>query len=801
MEHYQHSISDRIIGGFFTYRAEGNNEFIFVSKGVISMFGCADLKEFKELTGNSFRGMVYPEDLEQVEASIRQQIEHNNNGMDYVDYRIVRKDGKIRYVEDFGNFVYDEVHGPIYYVYLYDVTDRFEKFNGTLLFNGPEDRRILTDVFATTVYEYEEIYFIDLQNDFFQMLYPDYQRGKEIGRYSNMVNRHFLNEKIENDNEENVRSFLLASNVKKALKEKDMIEMRYRRKKEAGVYEWYLTTFIVRERVDREPRSAVLTIRNIEDLVRNEFMLKEALEQAQYANKSKTIFLSNMSHDIRTPMNAIIGFATLAEHNIDNPERVMEYLKKIQASSNHLLNLINDVLDMSHMENGRVTIQEKACNLSERIHSMIHMILPLIRAKQLEFSVEAEDVEDEDIYTDPLKIEQAFINILSNAIKFTNPRGSISVVFRQKPCSQKGYGAYEFVVSDTGIGMSEGFLEHLYEPFERENTTTISGQQGTGLGLTITKSIVNMLHGTIDVESSMGKGSRFVVNLTFRLQKKEAEESSDLQGCHVLVVHDDPVAYKNTANMLERLGVRLEVSMFGGETASCIQAAYGRGDAFDSYIIDCKMPQLNGIEAIRSIRREEKGDVPIILIASYDWLEMEQEARDAGVTMFCSKPLFMSDMKSALMNVRYLRKGEVSVEDEEVWEFANGRILVVDDNELNREITTEFLKDAGLLVETAADGTIAVDMVKESEEGHYNAILMDIQMPIMNGYEATKQIRALPRQDAVDLPIIALSANAFEEDRELAVKIGMNDYLAKPLNEKELFRLLKKYFACGTKKF
>ncbi len=791
METYQYSISDRIIGGFFTYRADGNNELIFVSKGVISMFGCADLDELKELTGNSFRGMVYPEDLEQVESGVRRQIEHQNDGMDYADYRIVRKDGKIRYVEDFGNFVYDEVNGPMYYVYLYDVTDRFEKSNGTLLFDGPEDRNILMDVFATTVHEYEEIYYVDFQNDFFQMLYPDYQRGKELGRYSGMIDRHFMKGKIDNDKEGDIKAFLLAGNVKKALREKDMIEMRYRRKKESGIYEWYVTTFLARERVDGELKSAVLTIRNIEDLVQNEIMLKEALAQAQYANKSKTIFLSNMSHDIRTPMNAIIGFASLAENNIDNKERVMEYLKKIQASSNHLLNLINDVLDMSHIEKGRVTIQEKACSLSERIHSMIHMILPLIRAKQLAFSVEAEDVADEDIYTDPLKIEQAFINILSNAIKFTDPKGSISVVFRQKPCPRKGYGSYEFVVEDTGIGMSKGFLEHIYEPFERENTTTVSGQQGTGLGMTITKSIIDMLNGTIEAESAVGKGSRFVVNLTFRLQSREAPEQNELRGCHVLVVHDGSGAPAGLIHMLERLGVRGEAARSGEEAAAHIKRAYGAGDAYEAFIIDCRTPQENGIEAVRSIRCAEKGGTPVILLTPCGGTDMESEAREAGVSRFCSRPLFLSDLREALMNVRNVRRGEVFTEEEEALDFTGSRILVVDDNELNREITTEFLKDAGVRVDTAADGTIAVDMVRESEEGYYDAILMDIQMPVMNGYEATKQIRALPRQDAADLPIIALSANAFEEDRELAVKSGMNDYLAKPLNEKELFRVLK----------
>ncbi len=616
------------------------------------------------------------------------------------------------------------------------------------------------------------------------MIFPDYCDIVEDGNYTKTMQWHFDSGKIISQGEERtkkIKGFLHLDNVIKALEDKDTVEMKYKRKAADGTDEWCLTTFVARERIGGMPRTAVLTIRRIEDLIRNEMVLKEALVQAQYANKAKSTFLSNMSHDMRTPMNAILGFASLAETNIDNKNRVMDYLKKIQSSSNHLLSLINDILDMSHIESGKVVIQEKACNISERMHG-----------------IKAEEIRNEDVYTDPLRIEQAFINVLSNAIKFTAPGGAVTVIFRQLECDKQGYGTYEFVVQDTGIGMSEEFIKHIFEPFERESTSTISGQQGTGLGMTITKSIVDMMDGKINVESTPGKGSTVTIQMTFKLQENEKETENvvirELEGQRVLVVDDDFSVCCNVTRMLEELGMRSEWTLSGKEALYRAQLAIDKKDPFATYIVNWKMPTADGVEVVRGIREIAGDTAPAIVLSTYDWGEIEEEAKAAGVTAFCSKPLFLSDLKNVMIHAnRVTTSQEVSMED--VRSFMGSRILVVEDNDLNREIAVEFLQEAGFQVETAADGTFAVDMVKESEEGYYDAILMDIQMPIMDGYVATQTIRSLPRKDTVNLPIIALSANAFEEDRERAVKSGMNAYLAKPLDEDLMFGTLEKYIA------
>ncbi|MCI9399313.1 MAG: response regulator [Lachnospiraceae bacterium] len=800
-EIHQSRISSKVRGGFFTYRAGGENELIYVNKGVISLYGCKTEEEFREYTGNSFRGMVHPDDFPRVEASIERQISQNEDEQDYVEYRIIRKDGIVCYVEDFGHLVYSGDEDDIFYVYINEITESVLVMEGTLQNNGPEERRVLMDVLASTVHEYREIYYVDLQNDYLRMIFPDYCDIVEDGNYTKTMQWHFDSGKIISQGEERtkkIKGFLHLDNVIKALEDKDTVEMKYKRKAADGTDEWCLTTFVARERIGGMPRTAVLTIRRIEDLIRNEMVLKEALVQAQYANKAKSTFLSNMSHDMRTPMNAILGFASLAETNIDNKNRVMDYLKKIQSSSNHLLSLINDILDMSHIESGKVVIQEKACNISERMHGMMHLILPQIQAKQLDFSIKAEEIRNEDVYTDPLRIEQAFINVLSNAIKFTAPGGAVTVIFRQLECDKQGYGTYEFVVQDTGIGMSEGFIKHIFEPFERESTSTISGQQGTGLGMTITKSIVDMMDGKINVESTPGKGSTVTIQMTFKLQENEKETENvvirELEGQRVLVVDDDFSVCCNVTRMLEELGMRSEWTLSGKEALYRAQLAIDKKDPFATYIVNWKMPTADGVEVVRGIREIAGDTAPAIVLSTYDWGEIEEEAKAAGVTAFCSKPLFLSDLKNVMIHAnRVTTSQEVSMED--VRSFMGSRILVVEDNDLNREIAVEFLQEAGFQVETAADGTFAVDMVKESEEGYYDAILMDIQMPIMDGYVATQTIRSLPRKDTVNLPIIALSANAFEEDRERAVKSGMNAYLAKPLDEDLMFGTLEKYIA------
>ena len=523
--------------------------------------------------------------------------------------------------------------------------------------------------------------------------------------------------------------------------------------------------------------------------------LQEALMQAQRANSAKTTFLSNMSHDIRTPMNAIIGFTTLAASHIDNKMQVQDCLRKVLSSSNHLLNLINDILDMSRIESGKVQIKEQDCNISELTHNLVNIIQPQVKAKQLELFIDTFDVNNEDVIADSLKLSQVFVNLLSNAVKYTPAGGTVSFRIQQETTFHRGYGDYLFIVKDNGIGMSQEFVEHIFEPFEREASTTKTGIQGTGLGMAITKNIVDMMGGKITVRSEKGRGSEFRVELSLKLQdvERNAAQIKELEGLRALVVDDDCDSCESVVRMLKQIGMRAEWTTSGKEAVYRAKSARNEGDSYHTYILDWQMPELSGVETCRRIRAAVGQEAPIIILTAYDWTDIEDEAKQAGITAFCAKPLFMSDLKSVLLAANHLIEKE---EESASWtqaDFNGKRILLVEDNELNREIAQSILEETGFTVETAPDGTDAVEMVRQAEEHYYDAILMDVQMPVMDGYEATRTIRAMPRGDAKNLPIIAMTANAMEEDREAALKNGMNAHIAKPLNIDLFLEVLKKY--------
>lgn len=524
--------------------------------------------------------------------------------------------------------------------------------------------------------------------------------------------------------------------------------------------------------------------------------LQDALMQAQHANRAKSTFLSNMSHDIRTPMNAIIGFTTIAVSHIDNTEQVKECLQKVLSSSNHLLSLINDILDMSRIESGKVQIKEQECNIPELIHNLVNIIQPQVKAKQLELFIDTFEVSNEDVIADALKLNQVFINLMSNAVKYTPAGGTISFRIIQNTTYRHGYGDYVFIIKDNGIGMSQEFLEHIFDPFSRESTATRSGIQGTGLGMAITRNIVEMMNGEISVESEVGKGSAFTVKLRLKLQDVEADEAQlrELQGLRALVVDDDFNTCDSVSKMLKQIGLRAEWTTVGREAVYRAKTANEEGDPYNTYIIDWQMPELSGVETARQIRHAIQDDTPIIILTAYDWMDIEEEAKAAGVTAFCAKPLFLSDLKSALLLANNLaaREEEPSASWTQV-DFNGKRVLLVEDIELNREIAEVILTEAGFVVESAPDGTDAVAMVEKSEENYYDVILMDVQMPIMNGYEATRTIRNLPRKDVKKVPIIAMTANAMDEDKEMALKNGMDAHLAKPLDIDAFISMLQRF--------
>ena len=517
--------------------------------------------------------------------------------------------------------------------------------------------------------------------------------------------------------------------------------------------------------------------------------LETALLHAESANAAKTTFLNNMSHDIRTPMNAIIGFTSLAASHVDNKEKVKEYLSKISTSSEHLLSLINDILDMSRIESGKVKINENPLHLPDLLHDIRTIVQPNIASKQLDFLIDTVDVTDEGIIADKLRLTQVLLNILSNGIKFNKTGGTISLRVKQLKTAPKGYGSYQFIVRDTGIGMKPEFQKHIFESFTREETSTVSGIQGTGLGMAIKKNIVDMMGGTITVKSEAGKGSEFVVSLTFKLsgEKKSYGKIEQLQGLKVLVADDDTDTCLSVSSMLTEIGMRSEWTVSGKEAVIRAKHSMEIGDEFYAYIIDWLMPDMNGIETVRRIRRVIGDSRPIIILTAYDWSDVEQEAREAGVTAFCEKPLFMSQLRDLLSNPMPEKKKP----EEEPLELKGKRILLVEDNELNQEIAQTILEDAGIIVETANDGAAAVQKMEQAHPGQYDLILMDIQMPVMNGYEAARRIRALNNPELACIPIVAMTANAFEEDKEKSYEAGMNGHLAKPVSIETLMNTLK----------
>ena len=521
--------------------------------------------------------------------------------------------------------------------------------------------------------------------------------------------------------------------------------------------------------------------------------LSEAVRAAETANKAKSTFLSNMSHDIRTPMNAIIGFTTLAVSNIDDKKRVQDYLGKILSSSNHLLSLINDILDMSRIESGKIHLEETEVSLSEVLHDLKTIISGQIHAKQLELYMDVMDVTNEDVYCDKTRLNQVLLNLLSNAVKFTPAGGTVSVRIRQCHGTQKGSELYEIRVKDNGIGMSQEFVQKIFSPFERERTSTVSRTQGTGLGMAITKNIVDMMGGTIEVQTEQDKGTEFIVRLPFRTQPEHqrTEKIAELEGLKALVVDDDFNTCDSVTKMLVRVGMRSEWTLSGREAVLRARQSMELGDAFHAYIIDWRLPDMNGIEVTRQIR-SLGDDTPIIILTAYDWSDIEAEAKAAGVTAFCAKPLFMSDIRETLMTA--IGQSQAGAEDsilpEAGSDFRGRCILLVEDNELNSEIAVEILNEYGFLVDTAKNGAEAVEKVKNSTPGNYDLVLMDVQMPVMNGYEATKEIRALDNPALAGITILAMTANAFDEDRKKALECGMDGFLSKPIVIEELISTL-----------
>lgn len=771
------------------WHSVNGKEVYYINKTALRILGYETADELMEKGFNYIADSVADSDKKMLAERIK-TLKNPDDSVN-VEYTVNHPDGKVVHV--LGNIRLRYENGRYFYQrYLLDITARHNE--------SSERERITSELVSVLAADYSVVCYFDLSSGKGNTLYSKGLEGSPLESiftdeltFDAAIEQYCAERVSENDRERFLKN-CSRETLQTELSEKGSHFINYLALKDGEDDKGrYYQIKAVRVGANRNKIDFVLGIRSVDEELRSEMEHKEALEsaleQANRANKAKSVFLSNMSHDIRTPMNAIMGFTTLALTHAHEKEHVEGYLKKIIVSGNHLLNLINDVLDMSRIESGKMRLEEKPCMLPEILHGLCNMMRPEIQKKQIDFRLDTANVRSEEILCDRLHLNQVLLNLLSNAVKYTQPNGRVSLRTSETECEAEGRSVFEFVVSDNGMGMSEDFVKHLFEPFERERNTTASGIQGTGLGMTITKNIVDMMGGTINVESAPGEGTTITVRFEFKTLKKlktEHMELADYRDCHALVVDDDFNTCDSVTAMLGELGMRAEWTLSGKEAILRTKQAVQRGDGYGVYIIDCFLPDLNGIEVVRRIRRETGDNVPMIVLTAYDWTEFEDEAREAGVSAFCSKPLFMSELKGCLENVSRTK----TAPDAGGKTLRSGRILLAEDNELNQEIALTLLTEAGFEVEVAFNGEEALDKVSGSAPGYYSVVLMDVQMPKMNGYEATKRIRNLPDEELRRIPILAMTANAFDEDKREAEDAGMDGHLSKPIEIDKLFAAL-----------
>lgn len=524
-------------------------------------------------------------------------------------------------------------------------------------------------------------------------------------------------------------------------------------------------------------------------------MLRKALDMAECANRAKSDFLSRMSHDIRTPMNAIIGMTDIASSHLNNPVKMQDCLKKISLSSQHLLGLINDVLDMSKIESGKMTLNSDAMSLPDLLENVVTIVQPSMKEKQQNFDIHLKNVKHERFCCDALRLRQVFINILSNAIKFTPEHGRITFDVEELSSDNSDIAHFRFTFTDTGIGMKPEFIEHIFDAFTREKDSRVDKAEGSGLGMAISKKIVEMFDGTINIESCPGQGSSFIVDIPLKIDESEEVliENAHFSDLRIMVVDDDVIMCEYTVQMLQKIGIRAEWADSSDKAIEQVKEAHEQGDEYSAVILDWKMPDRDGIDTTRLIRKYTRKDLPVLIISAYDWTDIEDEARMAGVNGFLTKPIFLSTLYQGLLKYVLGDHPALVTEQTNQFDFSGKRLLLIEDNELNREIAVELLSAVGAEVDYACNGAEGLMKFEQSPEQYYDLILMDVQMPVMDGYTATRKIRSSLHKDAARIPILAMTADAFSEDIKAAKNAGMNGHLAKPLDMITMNREISKY--------
>lgn len=652
-------------------------------------------------------------------------------------------------------------------------------------------------IIQTLASMYKRLYTINLEKDTYDCIQGNnfIKDIRNNNKAFSSLYEMFLNKYVYSEDREKLKNMKDIEGIERLLtEEKPYIQIEYRMIYKGEIW-WEHRDIIVISWKKGKPQKVLMAIRDVSEQKladeKTADTLRDALNSAKAANEAKSDFLSRMSHDIRTPMNAIIGMTAIAGSNLGNDKKVKDCLKKISISSKHLLNLINEVLDMSKIESGKMDLAEEEFNLAVLVENLITVTYPALQSKNHNLKVKINDIIHEDVIGDPVRIQQIFVNLMSNAIKYTPDNGEISLSIKEQKSPFAKMSSYIFIFEDNGIGMEQEFLEHIYEPFSRAEDSRTSKIEGTGLGMAITQNIVRMMNGSIQVESKKGIGTKVIAEICLKLCEQKEEFMPELQDLWVLVADDDSVVCESTCIILEEIGMKANWVLTGADAVKQVIKAHEERKDYYAVIIDWKMPDKDGIQTAREIREQVGAGVPIIIISAYDWSEIEQEAREAGVDAFITKPLFKSKLVHVMQSLR--EEKEEKGKTKEKTSFIGKRLFVVEDNELNMEIIKEILESLGAQVITAYNGKEAVELFEKSEEGYFDFIFMDIQMPIMNGYEATRELRNLNRKDAKEIPIVAMTANAFAEDIQKSKNAGMNEHITKPLDIEQIIGVLYKY--------
>ena len=787
-------IGGHMPGGFFIYQAETPEKLLYVNKAAINIFGCADLEDFKELTGYTFKGMVHPDDYQRISDSIVQQIGTNKDQMDYTEYRIIRKNGDVRWVDDYGHYAETKSYGGIYVVFISDITEK--------VLSQEKHQKDLDSMITAMASDYRSVYHVDIDADDAVCYRADPNDPNQPLEGTHFPYLKWIREYgdlyVDEDYRENFRSFSNPDNIRAALATRDIIAYRYLARRDGTDYYEMLRMAGVRHPKDRDDNivhAIGLGFTDIdaemrESLAKNR-ALSEALKAAEEANIAKTAFLSNMSHEIRTPMNAIIGLDSLALQNEAIPSETREYLEKIGESAHHLLGLINDILDMSRIESGRLVIRKEEFSFRNMLEQINTMVMSQCEEKGLNYECRVIGGVSDFYIGDDMKLKQVLINILSNAIKFTDAPGGVMLTVERINVFGD-HSTIKFCIKDTGIGMDKEFIPKIFETFTQEDSSRNNKYGSTGLGMAITKNIVELMNGTISVESEKGVGTEFTVIITLNNSNRQdpATYVIDPKNMRILVVDDEEIAAEHARIVLDEAGIKADTCYDGQTAMNMLEVQHAKHEPYNLVLLDWKMPEMDGVELAREIRKRYDKETTVIILTSFNWDEIMEEAVHSGVDSFLAKPLFASNVLDEFE--RIARKNNMSLFREKNRADLKGRhILMAEDVVVNAEIMKQIIHMREAEIDHAENGEIVLKMFEESSVGYYDAILMDVRMPKMDGLEAATAVRTLNRPDAKAIPIIALTANAFDEDVQRSLQVGMDAHLSKPVDPEHLYQTLE----------